>query len=243
MSDVRAGAAEHSRERRSTSLLRLSRQLVASVVVVLLTACDADRSAPHVLMDGSDALAPGVELEGISGRVVLTKVKIVRVGEVRAGSLAADCLRGPARGARPTGRLIERIGAASMTVTLRDASGLHACDDSPGRREADRRWCGAVFGRLYGGRLRDPRLSISCKTLDGKLMGFVWVEPDPGARFIAVRQPNFVEVYRTTVGLPVRVSTTVDVNAESSRASLDLSEHDERGRLVLRYRLEAAVSG
>jgi hypothetical protein len=170
-------------------------------------------------------------------------MKIVRVGEVRAGSLAADCLRGPARGARPTGRLIERIGAASMTVTLRDASGLHACDDSPGRREADRRWCGAVFGRLYGGRLRDPRLSISCKTLDGKLMGFVWVEPDPGARFIAVRQPNFVEVYRTTVGLPVRVSTTVDVNAESSRASLDLSEHDERGRLVLRYRLEAAVSG
>ena len=142
------------------------------------------------------------------------------------------------------GRLVERVGAHGASVTLRDASGLYGCDDSLGRREEDRRWCGGSFGRLYGGHLRDPRLDIAgCSTADGLAMGFAWVQATRGVRYIVVEQPGYAEVYEVAAGLPVRISTTTGVHVEGSRASFDISEHDERGRLVRRYRLEAVPAG
>jgi hypothetical protein len=74
-------------------------------------------------------------------------------------------------------------------------------------------------------------------------MGFAWVEPGPDARFVAVEQAGYVEVYEVAGGLPVRIATTSDVQVERSRASFRVSEHDVRGRLLRRDVLDAAVAG
>jgi hypothetical protein len=140
--------------------------------------------------------------------------------------------------------VVERVGVAGESVTVAAASWLHGCDDSPGPREGGRRWCASSSGRLYGGRLRDPRLAIAgCTAADGAPMGFAWVQPSRGARYLVVEQPGYAEVYETAAGLPVRVATTVAVSLERSSALFDLSEHDARGALIRRYELEARVAG
>lgn len=231
-------------ERRGRTFCRPRLSYLPAVLLALLsTACKSEGSVPTTLMDGSRPSPPSVELEGVSDPIVLTKANIVRAEEVQAGSRAAACLREAATNAHPEGSIVERIGANSETVTLRDESGLHACDDSPGPRESNRRWCGGSFGALRDGHLLDPRLSISCKTRDGGLMGFVWIEPGPGTQYVAVAQQTFSEVYEVAGGLPIRVATTRDVEIEGSRAGFDISEHDASGTLLRRYRLESAVAG
>ena len=74
-------------------------------------------------------------------------------------------------------------------------------------------------------------------------MGFVWIEPEPTAMYVVVRQPVFAEVYEVAGELPVRVATTTGVEIEGSRATFDLREHAADGRLLTAYRLEAAVAG
>lgn len=140
---------------------------------------------------------------------------------------------------------IERIGVSSESVTFRESSGrgVFGCDNSLGPREEDRRWCGGAYGVLYSGHLRDPRLSIGCRTRDETPMGFVWVEPEPSATYVVVEQPGYAEIYEVAGGLPVRVATTTGVEIEGSRASFDLREHAADGRLLRAYRLEAAVAG
>jgi hypothetical protein len=131
-------------------------------------------------------------------------------------------------------------------MTFRDdaARWLLGCDNSAGPREGDRRWCGAVSGRLYGGRLRDPRLSIaSCSTADGESIGFAWVQPDPNTRYVAVEQAGYAEVYETAENLAVRIATTSGVVFEESGARFQVSEHDAEGRLIREYELEARVAG
>ncbi len=194
-------------------------------------------------MDGSVAEVLPIDLEGISTPAVLTRVRLVRVRAVRAGSLAADCLRGPAHEARPVGPIVERIGVDSETVTLRDPTGLSGCDNSPGSREEDRRWCGNSFGRLYGGRLRDPRLDIAgCRTADARPLGLAWIEPGRDAGYVVVARDGYAEVYEVAGGLAVRIATT-DVHVEGSRASFAISEHDSQGRLLHRYELDAFPAG
>jgi hypothetical protein len=210
---------------------------------LLLAACSSDDRVPTRLIDGSDAIGPAFELEGASGQAVLTKARIVRVRDLRAGSLATACIRAHGGGTGSPGLVVERIGVTGETVTFRDVSGLRGCDNSAGTREGNRRWCGTVFGRLYGGRLRDPRLNIGCTTSGGGPMGFVWIEPASRARFVVVRQPGFVEVYRPVARLPVRVSSTTELSIEDASATFEISEHDERGRLVREYRVAASVAG
>jgi hypothetical protein len=131
----------------------------------------------------------------------------------------------------------------SETVTLRDPAGLSGCDNSPGSREEDRRWCGSSFGRLYGGRLRDPRLDIAgCRTADGAPLGLAWIEPGADARYVVVARGGYAEVYEPAGALPVRIATT-DVHVEGSRASFAISEHDSEGRLLRRYTLDAFPAG
>ncbi len=110
-------------EGRSFCRLRLS-LLLALVLALLSTACESNGSAPTTLMDGSRASPPGIELEGVSDPVVLTKARIVRAEAVPADPLPRPvCAEWP--GLRtPKGSIVERIGASSETVTLRDESGL-----------------------------------------------------------------------------------------------------------------------
>jgi hypothetical protein len=215
-----------------------------AVVLHLAVACSGGGSdPPSTLMDGSPSREPSVELEGASGSAVLTKVRVVDIGAVEPGSLSSDCLRGPAQDAAEPVRLVERIGVASETVTVQAGDGLHGCDNAPGPREDERRWCGTAFGLLHGGRLRDPRLGLGCRTAEGDLIGLAWVEPHARARYVVVRQPGYAEVYETAGGLAVRIATTSGIDVASSSAAFDVSEHDSGGRLLREYRLEAAVAG
>lgn len=194
-------------------------------------------------MDGSKVADSPVRLEGIGDPAILARVQVVR--DVMPGTRADSCLRGRggAHGARPRGPIVERIGAESESVSFRESTGLRACDNSTGAHEESRRWCGGAFGRLYDGHLRDPRLSIGCTTAGGKRIGFAWVEPANGVRYVVVEQQGFVEVYEVAGKLPVRIASTRDVSIERSRATFEVSEHDRRGRLRREYRLDAAVAG
>ena len=197
-------------------------------------------------MDGSPVEEMPVELEGVDGSVVLTKVRrVVHAANATWAGRSASCLQARDRSVQPDNSSIERVGVSTESVTFREASGrgVFACDDSLGPREANRRWCGSAYGRLHDGRLRDPRLDIGCATQDGKPIGFVWVEPAAKARYLAVEQPKYVEVYEVVDDVPVRVATMAGVDIEKSRASFNLSEHSADGRLIGKYRLEAAVAG
>ncbi|HLG09317.1 MAG TPA: hypothetical protein VI409_11675 [Gaiellaceae bacterium] len=196
-------------------------------------------------MDGSPVEEITVDLEGVDGSVVLTRARVVPATNAMWAGRSAPCLQARDSGVQPDGSSIERVGVSTESVTFREASGrgVVACDDSLGPREANRRWCGSAYGRLYDGRLRDPRLDIGCATQDGTPIGFVWVEPAAKARYLAVEQPKYVEVYEVVDDVPVRVATIAGVDIEKSRASFDLSEHSADGRLIRKYRLEAAVAG
>jgi hypothetical protein len=130
-------------------------------------------------------------------------------------------------------------------VTFRDASGrwLLGCDDSTGPRENERRWCGGAAGRLYDGRLRDPRVDILCTTADGARVGFAWLHPSPNARYVVVEQAGYAEVYEVAGDIPVRIATASGVIVQGSRARFALSEHAGDGSLLREHELDAGVAG
>ncbi len=213
---------------------------------MLVAACDGnDDGAPTTLMNGAKAAELPVDLEGVENPAVLTSVTVRRVDEIEGASAVATCLQQDWDDL-PYGPIVMRVGVSGESVTFRNRSrrGLYGCDNSQGAREEDRRWCGGAFGQLYGGHLRDPRLDMgACTTREGGLLGFAWIEPGPGAKYVVVQQPGYAEVYEVGGGLPVRVTTTSDVEIERSRATFELSEHDANGRAIRRYRVDARVAG
>ena len=90
----------------------------------------------------------------------------------------------------------------------------------------------------------DPRLGIGgCRTDDDEPIAFVWVEPGPTTRYIAVRQPEFTEVYEPAGGLPVRIATTSGFRDDPLGVTIDVTEHDETGKLLRSRRVEAVPAG
>jgi hypothetical protein len=134
--------------------------------------------------------------------------------------------------------VIERIGASGSSVTLvgLSARAAYACD------AVDSTWCGRAFGRIDAGRLRDPRLSVTCRDTGGEPVAFAWVQPSPAAAYVVVDGPGFAEVYRTAGSVPVR-ATTLDVDPVASGATVAISEHARDGRRLREYELEAQVAG
>jgi hypothetical protein len=213
--------------------------VLSGCAVVVLTACGGHDSPPASLLDGSRAVAPPVALEGVSRPAIMTEAAVVPSPRVATRSAEAACLGGSDEG---NGPLVVRVGADATSVTFRARSGLAlvACD-GVGRGRAERAWCGRSFGLLRGGRLGDPRLDLACARADGSPIAFAWIEPSPRARYVAVDERGYVEVYSAAGALPVRVVTT-DVDVPSSSASFDVSEHDRAGRLLRGYRLDATVA-
>jgi hypothetical protein len=80
-------------------------------------------------------------------------------------------------------------------------------------------------------------------TSAGRPVAFAWFEPGRGTAYLAVRQPGYVEAYRVTGGVPVRITTTSAISATDSSATFDLSEHDRRGALLRRSTFVARVAG
>jgi hypothetical protein len=219
--------------------------LVALALSALLVGCAGQNDvAIPSLLDGSSADELPVELDGVDD-AVLTSASVVPVTSIEPASAAGMCLHDRYGQYEPTGSAVVRVGVMSESVTFREASdvAILGCSNSPGPREGDRRWCSGAYGQLYTGRLRDPRLSIACATTDGIQVGFAWVEPADGVRYVAVEQPEYTEVYEAAAGLPVRIFTVSGVDVETSSATFSVSELDESGKRIREYELEAFVAG
>lgn len=228
--------------RRSHRLISMG---VVAVALVLSAGCADEKSGPKRLMDGSEATAPPVTLEGVEDHVVLTKVRVVSPTARERATRSASCLERD-WDVRPEGPSVERVGVEAETVTFEQTfrRAVFGCDNSLGPREENRPWCGGAYGRLYDGRLRDPRLSMAgCSSEEGDLIGFIWVEPGPRAKYLVVEQRGYAEVYEAAGRLPVRIATTSNVFLEGSHAIFELSEHDETGSLLRTYRVDARVAG
>ena len=211
------------------------------------TACRDRPEPPTHLVDGSPAATPSVELTGVDGLTVATRLEVTAADQLAERSKAATCLE-LFRGYAIAGYVVARVGVSGESVTFRSASagggGLHGCDGAGAvGRQGDHRWCGRAYGRLENGRLGDPRLDLACISAAGDPAAFAWIEPAPAAAFVAVRQPGFVEVYEVAAGLPVRVTTMGSVAVEESSASFAISEHDRDGVRLRAYTVRARVSG
>jgi hypothetical protein len=210
----------------------LDRLIPLLLVVVAVAGCRG-HGPPDALFDGT---RPGTT-PLFSDDVVVSRVRVVFSSEL-PGFLRTRC-----PGLRESVELVQRAGVEGGSLTFRDPSepGVLACDAAPGEYELAP-WCGVSAGRLYGGRLRDPRLDL-CQSRDGRLTGFVWIEPVRGAKWIAVDQGSYSELYEVAGDLPVRIASTRDVELEGSRASFDVTQYDGKGRELAKRRVEAAVAG
>jgi hypothetical protein len=92
------------------------------------------------------------------------------------------------------------------------------------------------------GRLRDARLSLGCVTSRGDPVGFAWVDPHPGTRWIVVDDGRSAEIYRALGWLPIRV-TTRNVDLARSSATFDVTEYGASGDVMVRYGVVARVAG
>ncbi len=89
--------------------------------------------------------------------------------------------------------------------------------------------------------LNDPRLDL-CTNTDSEITAFAWVDPRPDAKWVVVSDTGKREVYEVVKSLPVRVTTTENVNP-AGKASFDVEEYGADGALLTEYTLEAAVAG
>jgi hypothetical protein len=217
-----------------------------ATLVAMAAACARDEKPPAWLIDGTPAERPSaVTLEGIAKDQIATTVNVVDARRVAPATRAAQCLR-RARDHAAVGLMVARVGVNGESVTFRSSSGqsLIACDRAATVSEGRDVWCGIAVGRLEHGRLQDPRLALAgCRTAAADPVAFAWVEPGRATRYVTVGQPGFTEVYRVASGLPVRVTTTSDIDQEGSRASFRITEHDGDGSLVRAYTLNARVAG
>ena len=222
-------------------MIEARRGLYVGAALALVVGCTRDSTpAPSTLIDGSPARPPPVVLEGVGGARVATRVRVVAADSRDGRSLRASCVSGAA----PNGPVVERTGVAGVSVTFVGPGprGVHACDATDVSRLRGERWCARAFGRLSGARLRDPRLTITCRDDDGDLVGFAWVQPSDAAAYVVVQQSGHAEIYPASATAPVRVTTT-DVDLASAHAMFAISEHARDGRRLRSYDLEAQVAG
>jgi len=214
---------------------RLTCVLSVVVVAVVVAGCDSDER-PERLLYGQ----PAAEFRPVSGSVVALG-RVLRgttLGQrfllCRPESVARDAL------------VVERIGVLgeSLTFVDRDRRTVHACDggvDPAGERQ--RPWCSGSAGRLFEGRLLDPRLDIGCRDGKGRPLAYAWIEPVAGARWIGVDQGGYTEIYEVLGRLPVRISSARNIDLQRSRAAFEVSQYGVEGRELIRGRVETAVAG
>ena len=219
------------------------------LVIVALTAlaqvaCLGGGARPTELSDGSPARAPSLTLDGVGSPQIETKATAVGPPGATTG-LVARCLA-ETHEHTPRPPIIWRVGVDGASITFRTVSGgdVVACDGTALRTGSGRTWCGVALGRVHGGRLLDPRLDLAaCSAPSGDPVAFVWADPGPRTRYVALDRDGFVEVYPVVAGLPVRVAATSDIDLDSSSASFEVSEHDAKGRMLRSYTLRARVAG
>ena len=217
------------------------RRLCLSAALALVVGCTKDSApTPSTLIDGSPVRPSPVEFEDIGGPRVATRVRVVPADSRDGRAMRASCVSRAASNSP----VVERTGVNGSSVTFFEPGrrGIHACDTTDVSRSPTERSCGHAFGRLSGGRLRDPRLTITCRNATGAPVGFAWVQPSDAAAYVVVQQSGYHEVYATSGPTPVRVTTT-EIDVASSHATLAISEHARDGERLRSYDLEAQVAG
>jgi hypothetical protein len=180
-------------------------------------------------------------LAGVEGPTVTTRIRVVVANAIGPDTAAARCLDSSSTSENV---VVERVDVrgASVTYLGPQRRSAHACESSGSASRAEAGWCGRAFGMLAVGRLRDPRLSLSCRDDESEPVAFAWIQPGASAAYVVVDQAGYHEVYPVAGSVPVRVSTS-DVDLATSRATFTVSEHTGDGRRLRDYELEAAVSG
>lgn len=208
--------------------------LVLALLLAALAGCGGESATLGRLIDGSHAALPA-PLRDLGGSLVATGLELVPIGALPGCGIA------PRSSKR---RAAHRIGVRAESVTLRVGNDVRACDrDRSAIAEIADRWCGVSAGRLRAGRLRDPRLDL-CADSKGRIVAaFVWVQPSAATRFLVVDQPDYEEVYRVDGGVPVRISTASDIDADSSSAVFEYAEYSASGARLGRKTLRAYVAG
>jgi hypothetical protein len=213
--------------------------LCAAFLLFAGAGCDQG-SRPERLLHGQAA----AELRPVEDSVV-TQTRVVRAAFL--GRRFFACLSQADRARFPIDTVIvERVGVFSESLTFRNRSGQHlyACDGGVDRAgERPRPWCGGSVGRLYDGRLLDPRLDILCADLEGRALAYAWVTPVAGSHWIGVDQGAYVELYEVAGQLPVRIASRRGIDRAAARATFEVAHYDIRGRELVAENLEAAVAG
>jgi hypothetical protein len=219
--------------------LKAGATLCATALLLGTAGCN-EGSRPERLLYGQ----PAAEFSPVDGSVV-TQTRVLRAGFL--GQRLTQCLSPTDSGVVSSDTVVvERVGVFGESLTFLDRAGHHvyACDggvDPAGERREP--WCGLSAGRLFDGKLLDPRLDILCRDARGEPLAYAWVIPVAGAHWIGVDQGPYTELYEVAGDLPVRIASTRGVERSHSRASFELTQYGARGRQLLRGKLEAAVAG
>jgi len=210
-------------------------------MALVLAGCGGAVERSARLVDGSEA--PSLPTDRLESGAVATRARVRRAAKLDTrGRACLDSFRSEFR-IPPATVVVERVGVIGASLTFVDAQRrvVLGCDRTA-RAAASGPWCARSVGRLFSGRLRDPRVDILCRNARGDRVGFAWVEPATRVRWIVVRNGPGAEVEEVVAGLPVRIATT-DVDAATSSATFGVRELNGDGQEVRRFRLRAGVAG
>jgi hypothetical protein len=199
-----------------------------------------DGSVPRMLVDGAPARAGPPWL----AHSVVGRVRVVRAGDL--GRAFVRCGRLGDRRVERNALVVERVAVSGRSLTFTTPNGHALVAYQTAGVASERRlapWCTRSFGLLQRGRLVDSRLDIGCRDRRRRVVAFAWVEPLPRARWIAVDQGAYAELFEVADGMPVRVSSTRGVDLGTSRARFDIAQYTASGRRIARQRLVARVAG
>ena len=205
------------------------------LAVALLVGCDS-QAPPKRLMYGE----PAAEFKPVRNSVV----SIGRI--LRGTTLGRRFLTCKPDDVARDARVVERIGVFGerLTFTDRRHKNVFACDggsDPAGEHRPP--WCSGSAGRLFEGRLLDPRLDVGCRDRTGRALAYAWVEPVVGSHWIGVDQGSYTELYEVLGRVPVRIASTRGVDLHRSRATFGVTQYDVQGHELVKVDLEAAVAG
>jgi hypothetical protein len=198
---------------------------------------------PLRLLGGSIAPSLPKALAALGSGAVISRVRVLHAAELDARARTCVERFRPEFRIPPQTLVVERTAAIGASLTFVDSGRrvVLGCDRTV-RPSANGPWCARSVGRLFAGRLRDARVDILCVDARGSPVGFGWLEPTRGARWIVVGTESPAEVEEVSAGLPVRVSTR-EVDTARSSATFAVTEYDSAGKEVDRYRLRARVAG
>lgn len=224
---------------------RLVAAVAGAIVVATVAGCAGGDSDSTVAPDGEPSPRLPSSLEGLDNAVT-TRVRVVTASQLDRVARRL-CEKRLAVRLNHATVVVERTGPHGSTWTFLMPGGesVGGCDHPPAPlpdrdRAADDPWCAAAVGTFVSRRLSDPRLNV-CETEDGEAVAFVWVEPGPASRWLVVRGDDDMVIYAVTAGLPVRVTTEVEVGA--SGAAIDVDHHARQGNLIRSSTIHAVISG